>query len=257
MKISIVTISFNQAPFLRQCIDSILSQSGVDVEYIVVDPGSTDGSREMIESYGDRIIKVFEPDAGPADGLNHGFTRATGDVFGFINSDDYLLPGALATVVTHFERSGLDEFVSGSGWIEYGDGRRCNVIPTMMQLDPYLYGACTVFQQGTFFPAKIFREVGGFNNKNRTCWDGELFARFLAAGHKHKLINTSLAVFRLYEGSISGSQRQLNDYLIERKRIFNEIKQRKPSTIDTPIGWWWRARKIIHRHMVRRASRAL
>ena len=96
MKISIVTISFNQEKYLRQCIDSVLSQTGCEVEYIVVDPGSTDRSREIIESYGDKIIRVFESDDGPADGLARGFGRATGRVYGWINSDDYLLPGALA-----------------------------------------------------------------------------------------------------------------------------------------------------------------
>ena len=60
-----------------------------DLEYIIVDPGSTDGSRELISSYGDQIIKVFQTDQGPADGLNQGFARATGDIYGFINSDDY------------------------------------------------------------------------------------------------------------------------------------------------------------------------
>ena len=94
MKISVVTISFNQAKYLRQCIDSVLNQNYQNIEYIIVDPGSTDGSRQIIESYGDRVIKIFEKDAGPADGLNMGFSRATGDIFYFINSDDYVLPGA-------------------------------------------------------------------------------------------------------------------------------------------------------------------
>ena len=68
MKISVVTISFNQAAYLGWCIDSVLSQDYPDIEYIIVDPGSNDESREIIESYGDRIIKVFEKDAGAADG---------------------------------------------------------------------------------------------------------------------------------------------------------------------------------------------
>lgn len=251
MKISIVTISYNQAPFLRHCIDSILSQSNVDLEYIVVDPGSSDGSRAIIESYGNRIIKVFEPDAGPADGLNHGFACATGDVFGFINADDYLLPGALATVAMHYANAGLNEFASGSGWIEYADGKRRKITPTLMQLEPYLYGACSIFQQGTFFPAKMFRDVGGFNTNNHTCWDGELFANFLAAGHKHKLINQDLAVFRVHAGSISGSGRLEAAHADDRKRIFQEIKKHKRSALDTPIAWWWRARKIALRYLAR------
>ena len=84
MKFSIVTISYNQAQFLEQAIRSVIEQDYPDVEYIVVDPGSTDGSREIIERYRDRIDRIiFEPDKGPADGLNKGFAQATGDVFGF------------------------------------------------------------------------------------------------------------------------------------------------------------------------------
>ncbi|MBK8907410.1 MAG: glycosyltransferase [Rhodospirillales bacterium] len=77
--LSIVTISFNQAQYARQAVESVLSQQGDDVEYIVVDPGSTDGSREILAGYGHAIDHfVFEPDNGPADGLNKGFGRATG-----------------------------------------------------------------------------------------------------------------------------------------------------------------------------------
>ena len=115
MKISVVTISYNQKKYLHQCIDSILGQTDCDLEYIVVDPGSTDGSRELIESYGDRIIKLFAPDKGPADGLNQGVKLATGDVYGFINSDDYLLPDALSHVNRYFSTKGLGYFVTGQG----------------------------------------------------------------------------------------------------------------------------------------------
>ena len=92
MKVSIVTISFNQARFLRRAITSVLSQDYPDIEYIVVDPGSTDGSREIINAYGPRLASViFDPDDGPADGLNRGFQLATGDVLAYINADDALL----------------------------------------------------------------------------------------------------------------------------------------------------------------------
>ncbi len=78
MKVSVVTISYNQAEFLEQCIRSVIEQDYDDIEYIVVDPGSTDGSRDIIEKYHDYIDHIiFEPDCGPADGLNKGFAHAT------------------------------------------------------------------------------------------------------------------------------------------------------------------------------------
>ena len=84
MKISLVTISYNQDRFLEQAIQSVLDQDYPDLEYIVVDPGSTDRSRDIIASFGDRIESVIlSPDNGPPQGLNRGFAEATGQVFGF------------------------------------------------------------------------------------------------------------------------------------------------------------------------------
>ena len=104
MKFSIVTISYNQVKYLKQCIESVLSQQNVDIEYIIVDPGSTDGSREIINSY-QNIIKIFKKDIGPADGLNNGFKIASGDYFGFINSDDFLIHFSKFDIVLFFKKA--------------------------------------------------------------------------------------------------------------------------------------------------------
>ena len=88
MKISVVTISYNQAHYLERCLDSVLSQDGVELEYIVVDAYSSDGSREILERYRDRLSTlIVEKDNGPPDGLNKGFSHATGDIFYYLNSD--------------------------------------------------------------------------------------------------------------------------------------------------------------------------
>jgi glycosyltransferase involved in cell wall biosynthesis len=108
MRISIVTLSYNQRAFLQDAIDSILQQGYPDLEFIVVDPGSTDGSRELFRSYGEQISHViFEPDRGAADGLNKGFGLASGEVFGFLNADDFLLPGALHRVAIWSWETGM------------------------------------------------------------------------------------------------------------------------------------------------------
>src|SRR5437773_10138654 len=99
MKFSIVTISYNQARFLEQAICSVLDQDYEDVEYIVADPGSTAGSREIIDRYRSRIAAVvFEPDAGPGDALNKGFAQASGEIYGSLNADDQDLPATLTKV---------------------------------------------------------------------------------------------------------------------------------------------------------------
>ena len=116
LKFSIVTISFNQARFLEQAILSVISQDYLNIQYIVVDPGSTDGSRDIIEKYHNHIDKIiFEPDNGPADGLHKGFGVATGQIYGFLNSDDFLLSSAIATVAKEFERRSDIDVLSGHG----------------------------------------------------------------------------------------------------------------------------------------------
>ena len=235
MRISVVTISFNQAKFLRQCIESVLSQDYHDVEYIVVDPGSADGSREIIESYGDRIIRVFDKDSGPADGLNQGFAKATGDVLGFINADDYLLPGALSIVAAHFKEQGLSHFVSGCGFIEKSENRLVPIRPTRLTRLRYLYGISTVFQQGTFFPRSCYARIGGFNTSNRTCWDGELFLNFVCAGFVHEIVRDDLAVFRIHDGSITGSGRVAKTFMRDHDRMFCERLGRKPNLLDRAL----------------------
>jgi glycosyltransferase involved in cell wall biosynthesis len=247
MKISIVTISFNQKKYLRQCIDSILSQTDCDLEYIVVDPGSTDGSRALIESYGDQIIKVFAPDDGPADGLNQGFKRATGDIYGFINSDDYLLPNALRHIKRYFETKGLDHFVTGQGYTEDTHGRHIKIYPRPLTAQNMLHRSAVMFQQATFFPAKAYRQIGSFNTHNRTCWDYELFLKLLLNGLKHEVILQEVAAFRLHDESITGTGRLTEQYLNDLDQLFIEILKRERGIVDKCLTFYLRLKRELAR----------
>ncbi len=249
MKISIVTISFNQQKYLPACIESILSQTDCELEYIVVDPGSTDESRQIIESYGDRIVKVFERDAGPADGLNRGFARATGDIYGFINSDDYLLPGALKNVTQFFSKHGCNVFVTGQGYTENEYGARTPIHPNRLTTSNMLHRSGIVFQQSTFFPAELYKKAGGFNDQNKTCWDYELFLRFLLQGATHQVIEQKLAVFRLYQGSISGSGRLEERYYKELDQLFEESLGRKRNALDKLLTQYQRIQRVLGRRL--------
>src|SRR3954471_24092640 len=105
-RLSIITPSFNQAAFIERTIESVLDQNYPDLEYIIVDGGSTDGSVDIIRRYEDRLAWwVSEPDNGQTDALNKGLRRATGDVIAYINSDDHYLPGAFDTAIAALERS--------------------------------------------------------------------------------------------------------------------------------------------------------
>lgn len=104
MLVSIITPSFNQAPFLRRTIQSVLAQDYEHQEYLVVDGGSSDGSIEIIQENATRLSWwVSEPDMGQADAINKGLAHSHGDIVGWLNSDDYYLPGTLASVVKTFQ----------------------------------------------------------------------------------------------------------------------------------------------------------
>lgn len=103
MRISIVVPSFNQGKFIRRTIDSILNQGYPDLELIVMDGGSTDETLSVLKSYGDQIIWQSAPDSGQTQAVNNGWKRATGQILGWVNSDDTLLPGALASVARCFQ----------------------------------------------------------------------------------------------------------------------------------------------------------
>ncbi len=226
MTISVVTISFNQARFLRECIESVLGQDYPDFEYIVVDPGSTDGSREIIDEYGDRIqTVVFEPDKGPADGLNKGFSYANGDIFYYLNADDVLVNGSLSTAARIFAADESYDIVLGRGYQidEHGTVVRKLFQSKKWSTYRYAVGVANAIQQGTFFRASAFHATGGFNTDNRTSWDGELLVDMVAAGARVRTTTDVLGSFRIYSDSISGSGRLIEAYNRDQKRIREKI----------------------------------
>jgi len=240
LRISVVTISFSQGRFLRECMDSVLSQDHDDVEYIVVDSGSVDGSREIIADYGGRVTPIFEPDLGPADGLNKGFALATGDVFGFINADDALLPGALTCVARAFASRPDVDVICGCGYFIDVEGRRQRLlVPSRFTPWLYVHGAVTVFQQGTFFRRTSFETVKGFNTENRIAWDGELFLDMSLSGARFARINDNLALFRLHDASITGSGGQTNAneaFSAFSERVFFKATGHRKGKVDRALS---------------------
>lgn len=115
-KISIITPSYNQGRFLEKTILSVLEQGYPNLEYIIIDGGSSDGSVEIIKKYADRLAYwVSEPDHGQSHAINKGFTRATGEIFGWLNSDDWYHPGALLAVAEAFAANPEAGAVVGGG----------------------------------------------------------------------------------------------------------------------------------------------
>lgn len=234
MKISIVTLSFNQGRFLESAIRSVVDQQGVDLDYIIVDPGSTDDSREIIERYRDRLGPVvYERDDGPADGLNHGFAKASGQIYGFLNADDVFRPGALAKVAQAFEQNPDADIISGNGHILDADGAPIRrMYSDRFSLWGYLYGGAVLLQQSTFFRASAFKTAGGFNVDNRTCWDGELWLDMALAGKRFQRASGFWSGFRVYGGTITsdihGNDDHRRAYDRDRRRMFLKARGRLP-----------------------------
>lgn len=247
MKFSVVTISYNQAQFLERTIHSVLVQKGVDVEYIIVDPGSKDGSRELIERYRKSFAHViFEKDNGPADGLNRGFAKATGDIYCYVNSDDVFEPDAFRRVATAFEQRPHVDVLCGHAWVTDPNDRRLRRVWSDA-FDPVstAYGASIFIQPSTFIKEKAFRNINGFNSRNRSNWDAELLISLFKDGARIEIINEFLSNYRLHQVSITNSgvlDGQIREWQL---RCFKLIMGRKWYKIDNLFKVYF----MIHRQV--------
>ena len=235
---SIVTISYNQAEFLPRTIESVVTQAGPSIEYIVCDPGSTDGSRAIIDSYGERIARrLYAKDRGPADGLNQGFAVATGRIFGYLNSDDTLLPGALAKVAAYFDARPEVDVVTGHGLVI---DRQDRVLRKVWS-EPFgrrmvAYGASVQVQPSTFIRAEAFRRSGGFNIANRSTWDGELLVALYQSGATIRVMDAMLSCYRLHATSITNSGSEVSGAAIAHDARFRRLMGRGMRASDFPLG---------------------
>lgn len=221
--LSIVTISYNQAQYIEAAIESVLRGKTDDIEYIVVDPGSTDGSRDIIQSYSSAIDQiVFESDAGPADGLNNGFSRARGRFGYFLNSDDFILPGGLKYLRNLLlENNTVDVFLCSAWQVDEERNPIRELRSTRMSLAGLL-SRQTLVQQGMAFSMDKFRQVGGFNPMNQTCWDYELLCAILESGASTIARKDRISAFRMYDNSLSGGvggEEHLKKYESDKSRI--------------------------------------
>lgn len=244
---SIVTVSFNQAPFLRAAIDSVLAEKRPGVQYIVVDPGSTDGSREIIDSYGDAVdVRLFEPDKGPGDGLNKGFAKATGQILGYLNSDDILLPGALEKVDAAFNANPKIDVISGHAKIIDAEGRVLREsYSDEFRLTPILYRAACIMQPSTFFRRECFERTEGFNVDNRLDWDAELLVDLQAAGASFSRINEFLSGYRVFPGTVTSDRRGRVITEPRARELFKQRRGRPWRWYDHPRRWGYLMLKFL------------
>lgn len=237
---SIITISYNQANYLEQCILSIIEQD-IPVDYIIIDGGSTDNSVEIIKKYEDKISYwVSERDNGPANALNKGLDKAKGDYIGYINSDDYLLPGALINLKQAIEKNPNYDVYYGSGMIDDEiNSAYIRVYPTKWHVGVYRSGLAVMFQQSGFIKKAILNDIY-FNEGNKTNWDGELLVDLDLAGAKFFRVKKVIGAFRIHDLSISGGVQGSDGivkYNIQRELINAKIDLHRPDMIKSKLFW--------------------
>jgi glycosyltransferase involved in cell wall biosynthesis len=248
MKISVVTISYNQARFLTSCIESITVQEG-PWEHIIVDPGSSDGSRKIIDSHRAHFSHVvLEKDNGPADGLNRGFARASGDIYYYLNSDDVVFPGAFAEARRVFRENPHVDVVMGHGYVIDASGKRKRRLwSDKISRRGLAVGGCISIQPATFIRARAFERTRGFNPSNRSTWDGELIVDLFLAGSNFLTVDRYWGGFRLHAASITGAGAIQDEMRAWGERCYEKISGKEKTWYAASLSQLYRFKRVIAR----------
>ncbi len=221
-RFSIITPSFNQGRFLPDCVESVRMQSGVEVEHIVPDAGSTDETSAVLAGY-PHLKWRSEPDGGMSDGINKGFRQATGDWVMWLNCDDYLLPGALETVANFIKSHPQADVVHGDCiYVKEDKTPIRRKLDTPVDEWDLLFVGCCIPSTSTFFRRKIIDDGHLLDTAYRNCMDWEYYLRLLRLGYRFGYVPTALAGFRWYEDSTTQRhwQRMIDEGLkVQREHI--------------------------------------
>jgi glycosyltransferase involved in cell wall biosynthesis len=243
-KISIVTPSYNQGQFLEETIRSVLLQNYPNLEYLIMDGDSKDNSVEIIMKYQPWLTHwASEKDGGQADAIYRGFEKATGDILGWVNSDDLMLPNSLKRVAEYFNLcQEKDCVVGGSVFIDINSRLMadhkgwpiCN-LGMPVSYHRLLNFGCGFCQPATFWRRHAFFSVGGFDRSLRFCFDYDMYLR-LSKIKSFGWIREWLAAFRIHPNSKSST-------LADTMHAENELLWRKYGRSDTRLQSIWVYRK--------------
>jgi len=230
VSIALVTPSFNQARFISATIDSVLSQRYPHLQYAVHDGGSSDGTSAVVQKYASELSFVCETDGGQADAVNRAFRRTRGDVMAWLNSDDFLLPGALAYVADYFAGHPDVDVVYGHRVVvdERGDEIGRWVLPR--HDSRILAWADFVPQETMFWRRTMWEQVGGaLDDSFQFAMDWDLILRFEAFGARIVRVPRFLSAFRVHDEQKTSAQLDLGFEEMDRLR---ERVNGRPVTSD-------------------------
>lgn len=193
MKVSVVTVVLNAEDTIEQTIRSVISQSYEDMEYIIVDGGSTDNTQNIIHRYMDKIsVFISEKDQGIYDAMNKGIDCATGDIIGFLNADDWYEPEAVSVIVCNW---GDNDVVYGETNLYDKDcflGKKKSIpLPSIVK------GPLPFCHQSAFVRLSLLKEMGGFNTDYKICGDYDFFVKSYVSKKKFFHIDHVIADFRV------------------------------------------------------------
>lgn len=203
-RITVITPSFNQAAFLEETIRSVLLQGYPNLEYIVIDGGSTDGSVEILRKYAEHLTYwISEPDGGQCQAINKGLARSTGDWMTWLNSDDVYLPGALWTVARTIAAHPESQWVIGPVVFTDVHLKNLGLFPPRCQTTDWLDFVCTkrrhgtsIPQSGSFWSRKAWVMAGPLDESLHYAMDHEYWGRLAFHGFRPHCLDTPLALFR-------------------------------------------------------------
>lgn len=220
-KISIITPCFNAAKYLEQTILSILDQGYENLEYIIIDGGSTDSTVEIIKKYETQLSHwVSEPDKGQSDAINKGIQVATGDIFNWINADDYLLPGTLKLVGEAFKNdTNLEVFCTATDFMKTDGSGYINRATPIDRPVEKLLNSRGLNQMGMYWNLSRIKDLNGVNSSFSYSMDLDLWKRYLLVFGKNKVTTTTkvTAVFRLHEESKTGEFMGVNATVFDKE----------------------------------------
>lgn len=204
--ISIVTPSYNQGQYIDETIKSVLAQDYPNIEYIVIDGGSTDNTVEILKSYGERVRWISEKDNGQTDAIKKGFELSSGEIITWLNSDDVFLPTAVSKAVDFFKRNPEAALVYGKSYYIDSGGKRVGEYPTRpfdLKLLPEFNFIC---QPSAFFTRDAYTSVGGLDAKLHYGMDYDLWSK-LSKEYVLGYIDDYLSLYRLHAESKTVAQR--------------------------------------------------